>query len=160
MGPDTEAFVNFIYYNTIRTLKPGHIRYSFMLTEGGVVYDDGVSTRPGQNRFFISCSSSHVEGVMLNLEARRQDGNGTDRIFVHYTTMQWATLTLSGPKARNVLATLGLVLDISGEAFKHMSFREAVCNSTPLRTARVSFTGEVSFEISLTSSAAPALWIT
>lgn len=153
MGPDAEAFVNFIYYNTIATLKSGKIRYGFMLTEGGAVFDDGVIARLDANRFVISCSSSHVDSVRTHLEAWRQDGNDPDRIFIHDTTQHWATLTVTGPKARAILKTLGLDTDLP-----HMSLRETEWQNTPLRLARVSFTGDTSFELSLRATQAPALW--
>lgn len=158
MGPDAEAFVNFMYYNTMKTLKPGFIRYGFMLTEGGVVFDDGVVARMGPDRFVISCSSSHVEGVYLNLEGWRQDGNDPDRIFVHDTTFHWSTVTLSGPRARDVMKTLELDIDLSPEAFPHMTFRETNWKGRPLRVARVSFTGDVSFEMSIGSKHVGKLW--
>ena len=158
MGPDAEDFVNFIYYNTIKTLKPGFIRYGFMLTEGGIVYDDGVIARMGQNRFVISCSSSHVDGVNGLLEAWRQDGNDPDRIFVHDTTQHWATVTITGPKARAIVSDLDLGIDVSAEAFPHMQFREGQFDGTPARVARVSFTGDVSFEISIRAAKVADLW--
>ena len=158
MGPDAEAFVNFVYYNTINTLKPGHIRYGFMLTEQGVVYDDGVITRIDENRFIISCSSSHVDGVYAHLEAWRQDGNDPDRIFVHDTTQNWATLALTGPKARAILSKVDLGIDLSNNAFPHMQMRTGTFERYPVRVARVSFTGDTSFEISIRADAAVTLW--
>ncbi|MEO0773328.1 MAG: glycine cleavage T C-terminal barrel domain-containing protein, partial [Pseudomonadota bacterium] len=158
MGPDAEDFVNFIYYNTIKTLKPGRIRYGFMLSEGGIVYDDGVIARVDQNRFIISCSSSHVDGVRTHLEAWRQDGNDPDRIFIHDTTQNWATLTVTGPKARDTLGALGLTADLSKDALPHMAFLETTWADTPLRIARVSFSGDLSFELSIRRNKASDLW--
>jgi sarcosine oxidase subunit alpha len=158
MGPDAEAFVNFIYYTTINTLKPGHIRYGFMLTEGGIVLDDGVIARLGQNRFVISCSSSHVDSVRMHLEAWRQDGNDPDRIFIHDLTQHWATVTVAGPKARDILMALALDVDLSPDVFPHMTLRDAHFEQTPLRIARVSFTGDLSYELSIRCAKAPALW--
>ena len=158
MGLDAEAFVNFIYYNTIATLKPGHIRYGFMLTEGGIVFDDGVISRVDQNRFIISCSSSHADSVRAHLEGWRQDGNNPDHIFIHDMTQQWATITVTGPQARTIVDALGLDLDISAKAFPHMTFRETKYNGATLRVSRVSFTGDTSFELSIKASAASHLW--
>jgi sarcosine oxidase subunit alpha len=158
MGPDAEAFVNFIYYNTIKTLKPGAIRYGFMLTERGVVYDDGVIMRLGQDRFVISCSSSHVDGVNGLLEAWRQDGNDPDRIFVHDTTANWPTVTVTGPKARDIVSTLDTDVEFSPDAFPHMTFRETTFQNAPARIARVSFTGDVGYEVSVPVSKVEALW--
>lgn len=158
MGPDATAFVNFMFYNTMATLKPGQIRYGFLLTEGGIVYDDGVVSCLGENHFLISCSSSHVDGVRGMLETWRQDGNDPDQIFVHDLTMHWATLTVTGPQARDIVETLGLEADLSSDALPHMRFAISTWNETPMRIARVSFSGDLSFELSLRSSMAPALW--
>ncbi|MCK0151387.1 2Fe-2S iron-sulfur cluster-binding protein [Marivita sp. S6314] len=158
MGPDAEAFLNFVYYNTIRTMKPGQIRYGFMLTEGGIVYDDGVVSRVGQNRFIVSCSSSHVDGVRAHLEAWRQDGNDPDRIFVHDLTQHWATVTVTGPKARDLVGALGLEVDLSAAAFPHMTFREARFHGHTVRIARVSFSGDLCYEMSIRASQAERLW--
>ncbi len=158
IGPDAEDFVNFIYYNTIRTLKPGHIRYGFMLTEAGIIFDDGVIARMDQNRFIISCSSSHVDGVGRLLENWRQDGHDPDRTFVHDTTANWATITISGPRARDIIGTLDLGLDLRPEAFAHMTMRETTFKDAPARVARVSFTGDASFEVSVPLSKAETLW--
>ncbi len=158
MGPDAEAFVDFVYYNKIRTLKPGHLRYGFLLTEKGVVYDDGVLFRMGPNRFIISCSSSHAEGVTSMLESWRQDGNDPDRIFIHDTTNHWSTVTVTGRKARDMVSTLDLDVDLSADAFPHMTFRQTSWNGISMRIARVSFTGEVSFEMSVPAAHVETLW--
>ena len=94
-----------------------------MLTETGIVYDDGVIARMDQDRFVISCSSSHVDGVARMLETWRQDGHDPDRIFIHDMTQNWATVTVSGPQARNIVETLDLALDFSPQRFPHMTFQ-------------------------------------
>ncbi|MEZ5801890.1 MAG: hypothetical protein R3E51_00260 [Rhizobiaceae bacterium] len=73
IGPGAAGFLDFIYYNTMSTLSPGRCRCGFILTEGGNVYDDGVLVRLDENRFVVSCSSSHVAGVHALLEEWRQD---------------------------------------------------------------------------------------
>jgi len=156
MGPDAEKFLNFVYYNTIATLKPGHIRYGFMLTEGGIVFDDGVVARVDQNRFIVSCSSSHVAGVTALLESWRQDGNDPDRVFIHDTTQNWATITLTGPRVRKVMQALDLGIALAD--FPHMTWQAGQFDDTPLRVARVSFTGDTSFEITLPVAQAGMLW--
>ena len=158
MGPDAAAFADFIYYNTVSTLKPGSLRYGFMLTEGGIVFDDGVIARLDRDRFVISCSSSHVDAVRTHLEAWRQDGNNPDRIFVHDTTQQWATVAVTGPRARDILADLAPGPNLSAPSFPHMTLRDGRLDGTPLRIARVSFTGDLSFEISIRRAMAARLW--
>jgi sarcosine oxidase subunit alpha len=158
IGPDATAFLNFVYYNTMATLKPGAIRYGFMLTEGGHVFDDGVLARLDEHRFVVSCSSSHVDAVAEHLEAWRQDGWDPDRVFVHDTTESLPTVTVTGPAARRIVATLGLGLDLSVDAFPHMAVREGRFDGAPARVARVSFTGDASFEISVPVAKVGALW--
>ncbi len=158
LGPDAEKFVNFVFYNTISTLKPGHIRYGFLLSERGIIFDDGVVTRIDENRFIISCSSSHVDPVNRALEGWRQDGNNPDSVFVHDTTQNWSTITISGPQAREILTVLDLGVDLSPEAFPHMNFRQGNFASDPARISRVSFTGDLSYEISVPLSNTSLLW--
>lgn len=158
MGPDAAAFMSFVYYNTMHTLQPGRLRYGFMLSESGVVYDDGVLARLGPDHFVVSCSSSHADGVRAHLEAWRQDGNDPDKIFIHDATQQWATVTVTGPQARDVLAGLELNLDLSPAAFPHMHLRDTTWRDMALRVARVSFSGDLSFEVSVRASAAEMLW--
>jgi len=92
------------------------------------------------------------------LEAWRQDGNDPDRIFIHDTTQHWSTITIAGPKAREIVATLDLGIDVSAEAFAHMTHHGGVFGGVTMRVARVSFTGDTSFEISIPSTQATALW--
>ncbi|PUB16269.1 FAD-dependent oxidoreductase [Yoonia sediminilitoris] len=158
MGPDAAGFLNFVYYNSIANLPAGKIRYGFMLTERGIIYDDGVMARLDENHFVVSCSSSHVSGVTALLEAWRQDGHDPDRVFVHNVTQAWATVTVTGPKARDVVAALDLGIDLQAEAFAHMSLRLGTYDGMPVRVCRVSFTGELSFEISIARDSAPNLW--
>ena len=158
MGPDAADFLNFIYYNTVTNLAPGRILYGFMLNENGIVMDDGVLTRVAENRFIVSCSSSHVSTVEKHLERWRQDGNDPDRVFVHDTTLNWGTVTISGPKAREIVAGLGLGIAVDAQSLPHMHFREGTFDGSPARVARVSFTGDLSYEVSVRTKSLRALW--
>ena len=153
-GPDAERFVDFIYYNTMATLKPGRIRYGFMLNESGTVFDDGVLSRIGPDHFIVSCSSSHVDAVAAMLDTWRQDQFDASRVFVQDSTAQWATLTLSGQASRAMLTAVFPGLDLDDEVFPHMSFTKL----DSVRISRVSFTGDRSYEINVASSQAAALW--
>lgn len=156
LGPDAEAFVEFVYYNTMRTLAPGRVRYGFMLTEGGAVFDDGVLLRMAPDRFVVSCSSSHVEAVARHLDIWRQDRFDPDRVHVQDTTDGWATLTLTGPRARQALLRLDLGIDLGDQQVPHMS--HTVLPGGALRLARVSFTGDRSYELTVPSPDAPLFW--
>jgi len=158
IGPDAEAFLNFVFYNTMKTLAPGRLRYGFLLTEGGAIFDDGVLARLAPEHFVFSCSSSHVDAVRLHLEAWRQDGNDPDRIFIHDMTQAACVLTVTGPKARAIVSNLDLDIDFSVEAFAHMTWRAGHFQGAPIRVARVSFTGDTSFEITVPHLQATTLW--
>lgn len=158
MGPDASAFLNFIYYNTMSNLKPGRVRYGFMLTEGGRVFDDGVTARLSETHFVVSCSSAHADAVMAHLEQWRQDGNDPDRIYIHDVSDQWSTVTIAGPKATGIVAQLGLSIVTGEEAFPHMSIRSCELAGRTVRVARVSFTGDASYEVSISSLHAEGLW--
>ncbi|MGD0640521.1 MAG: sarcosine oxidase subunit alpha family protein [Roseiarcus sp.] len=148
MGPDAAAFLDFNSYMTMSTLRPGRIRYGLMLQENGVVYDDGVVARLDADRFLVSCSTSHVAGVHARLEDWRQDQFDPSRVFVHNATAQWATLTVSGPLSRKLVERLDLGVDLADAALPHMALAEGRFANDAARVARVSFTGDRSYEVS------------
>ncbi len=157
-GPSAGELVDYNSYNTLSTLKPGRLRYGFMLTEAGVIYDDGVTAKVADDHYVVSCSSGHVAGVVLRLEEWRQDRFDPARVFVHNLTSHWATLTASGPKAKQLVASLALGVDLDDAALPHMAIASGEFAGKPARVARVSFTGDRSYEISVPSSKARALW--
>ncbi|RUU58672.1 sarcosine oxidase subunit alpha family protein [Mesorhizobium sp. M2C.T.Ca.TU.002.02.1.1] len=158
VGPRAAEFVDFIYYNTMSTLKPGHCRYGFMLSENGVVFDDGVLVRLDEHRFIVSCSSSHVAAVHARLEEWRQDRFGRDAVYIHNATAQYATLTVSGPNARQVVEALDLGAALDDASLPHMAIAAGRFAGDEVRIARVSFTGDRSYEISIRADRAEALW--
>ena len=156
-GPDAAAFLNLMYYNEVANLKPGRLRYVLLLREAGIVYDDGVIARLGPERYLLSPSSSHTAGVLAMLEAWRQTEYPAMRVAFHDVTGAWATFAVSGPHSRDVLAKL-TGIDLSAEALPHMAFAEGAILGVAGRIARVSFTGERSYEVSVPSGHAGALW--
>ncbi|MBS9721938.1 (2Fe-2S)-binding protein [Tianweitania sp. BSSL-BM11] len=157
IGPDAGALVDYNSYNTLSTLKPGRIRYGFMLTESGVIYDDGVTTKIADDHYVVSCSSGHVAGVVARLEEWRQDRFDPARVFVHNSTPQWATLTASGPRARKLVSSLSLGVDLDDAVLPHMAFADGQFDGAMARVSRVSFTGDRSYEIAVPSSKAANL---
>jgi sarcosine oxidase subunit alpha len=158
IGPSAAAFLDFIYYGSVSSMRPGRLRYGFMLSESGVIYDDGVLARLDENRFIVSCSSSHVAGVYARLEEWRQDRGLQSQVFVNDATAAQATVTISGPESRALIASLDLGLPLDEPAFPHMHLAEGDFGGDPVRIARVSFTGDRSYEISIRSDRAEALW--
>ena len=122
IGPDAAALADFHSYNRLSTLKAGRIRYGFVLQESGVVLDDGVTLRLSEDRFLVSCSSGHTDAVRTRLELWRQDRFDAAHVFVHDTTAQWATLTVTGPRSRDLIDAAGLEVALDDEALPHMAF--------------------------------------
>jgi sarcosine oxidase subunit alpha len=157
-GPDAAAFLNLIYYNEVANLKPGRIRYCLLLRETGVVYDDGVVARIAPDRYLLSPSSSHTTGVLAVLEQWHQTEYPSMQVAFHDVTSAWATFAVSGSKSREVVAALGTDIDLSDSALPHMSLAYGTICGLRGRIARVSFTGERSYEISVPAGHGAALW--
>jgi sarcosine oxidase subunit alpha len=157
IGPDAAAFLDFNSYMTISTLQPGRLRYFLLLQENGVVFDDGVIARLSPERFVVSCSTSHVAAVHARLEDWRQDQFDPSRVYVHNATAHWTTLTVSGPRSRQLVERLELGIDLADAALPHMALAEGRFAGETARTARVSFTGDRSYEISVRATRAEAL---
>ncbi|HEX9170203.1 MAG TPA: 2Fe-2S iron-sulfur cluster-binding protein [Roseiarcus sp.] len=157
IGPDAAKLVDFHSYNRLSTLKPGKIRYGFLLQESGIVFDDGVTLRLGDDRFLVSCSSGHTDAVRMRLELWRQDRFDPARVFIHDTTAQWATLTVTGPRSRDLVEAAGIEVALDDQSLPHMAFAMAEFEHAPLRIARVSFTGDRSYELSVPARRAGAL---
>ncbi|MBK0399555.1 (2Fe-2S)-binding protein [Limibaculum sp. M0105] len=145
IGPGAPELLDFANYVRMSTLRPGRARYGFMLAESGVVYDDGVVLRLAEDRFIVSASSSHVAGVLLRLEDARQDRFDPSRVVLHDVTAHWVTLTVTGPRARDLLDEA----EIAVPEMPHMGVAETTEAGHPMRIARVSFTGDLSYEVSV-----------
>lgn len=157
-GRDAAEFLNRMYMNNVPTLKPGNIRYALVLNDGGTITDDGVFTKLTDNHYLLSPSSASADRFAATLEEWHQTAWPHYDVVITPVTTQWATLTLSGPKARQVLQKLDSDIDFGREAFPHMSFRAGHLLGVPVRISRVSFTGEVSYEVNVPATYAEGLW--
>jgi len=157
-GPDAAEFLNRMYANTMSTLQPGKVRYGLMLKEQGVILDDGVCARLSEVDYWVNTTSSGAARMAGWFEEWLQCEWPQLRVVITDVTSAWATFTLAGPRAREVLAALASDIDVSREAFPHMHVRVGrVCGVT-CRILRVSFTGELSYEISVPADCGAALW--
>lgn len=153
-GPDAARFLDLMIYNAIGNLAPGRVRYALMLNENGKVFDDGVVARLGPERFLLSPSSSHTAGVVAALEEWRQCEYLDMKVRVEDVTAAWGTVAVTGPRAHAVLDKLETDI-VPGP---HMSVAEGTVLGALGRIARVSYTGEAGFEISVPAGRADALW--
>ena len=158
VGPDAEVFMNLMYTNAWDTLKPGRCRYGIMLREDGFVYDDGVVGRLSQDRFHVTTTTGGAPRVMHHMEDYLQTEFPHLKVWLTSTTEQWAVIAVQGPKAREILEPLVEDIDISNEAFPHMSVREGKICGVPTRLFRMSFTGEAGYEVNVPADYGQSVW--
>jgi sarcosine oxidase subunit alpha len=158
VGPDAAAFLERMYANAFQKLEVGRCRYGLMLSEAGFLMDDGVIARLAPDRFHVTTTTGGAPRVFAHMEDYLQTEFTDLRVWLTSTTEQWATIAVQGPKARDCVAPLVEGLDLSNEAFPHMSMREARVCSVPSRLMRVSFTGELGYEINAPAHFGRAVW--
>lgn len=158
VGPDAAEFLNLMYTNAWDTLKPGRCRYGIMLREDGFVYDDGVVGRLAEDRFHVTTTTGGAPRVMNHMEDYLQTEFPHLKVWLTSTTEQWAVIAVQGPKAREIIAPFVEGIDISNEAFPHMSVREGKICGVPTRLFRMSFTGETGFEVNVPADYGQAVW--
>ena len=157
-GPDAAEFLDRIYTNTFSTLKVGRARYGLMLNELGFLMDDGVTVRLAENHFLMHTTSGGADRVGAWLEEWLQTEWHHYKVFVTPVTEQWAQFAIAGPKARAVLDKLGCSFGLSVDEFPFMSVQEGTVGDYPVRAFRISFSGELSFEIATPANFGGGLW--
>jgi len=158
VGPDAAEFLNRMYVNAWTKLAPGRCRYGLMLGENGFLLDDGVVGRLAADRFHVTTTTGGAPRVLALMEDYLQTEWPDLRVWLTSVTEQWAVLAVQGPRARDVLAPLVGGVDIVAAAMPHMSVVEGRILGVPMRLFRVSFTGELGFEVNVPSGAAAAVW--
>jgi len=157
-GPDTAEFLNRIYTNAWSKLDIGKCRYGLMLKEDGMVMDDGVTTRLGENHFLMTTTTGNAATVMGWLEEWLQTEWPKLKVYCNSVTEAWATISICGPKARALLSEFTSDIDLSAEAFPFMTVKQGTIAGIPARVFRISFTGESAFEINVPASYGLSLW--
>ena len=158
VGPDAAEFLNRMYTNPWKALEPGRCRYGLLLREDGFITDDGVSARMAPDRFHLTTTTGGAARVLNMMEDYLQTEWPDLNVWLTSTTEQWAVIALQGPKARAVIAPLVEGIDLSAEAFPHMAVREGTICGVPTRLFRVSFTGELGFEINVPAAFGRHVW--
>ena len=157
-GRDAAELLNRVYTNAWSKLEVGRCRYGLMLGEDGMVFDDGVTARLGPHHYLMSTTTGGAARVLAWLEEWGQTEWPELEVFMTSVTEQWATVSVSGPNARRLLAELTDDLALDGDAFPFMSFQEGNVAGVPARVMRISFTGELSFEINIPASHGLTVW--
>ena len=157
-GPDSAEFLNRIYTNSWLKLAPGKARYGLMLKEDGMVMDDGVTTHLKPNHFHMTTTTGGAATVLDWLEEWHQTEWPDLNVYFTSVTEQWAVVSICGPNSRKLLAELSPSLALSAESFPFMTMKEANVAGIEARIFRISFTGELSFEINVPRRHGVSLW--
>jgi sarcosine oxidase subunit alpha len=157
-GPDAATFLDRVYANRCETLKVGRCRYGLMLSDDGMLMDDGVIVRTASDRFLITTTTGNAALVMQHLEDLSQTEWPELRVYLTSVTEHWSASVVTGPHARRLLDKVVSGVDLSNEAFPHLSFAEAVIEGLPVRLHRISFTGELSYEVHASAEYGLRIW--
>ncbi len=158
-GPDAGIFLDMMYTNMMSTLKPGRCRYGLMCSENGFLMDDGVVARIDNETFLCHTTSGGVDHIYAHMEEWLQTEWWDWDVYVVNATEQWSQIAVVGPKAREVLHDVG-GMDLCSQTMPFMTWADGVLDKFPVRIYRISFSGELSFEIAVPAGQALSLWET
>ena len=157
-GPDVVEFLERIYTHDIGKMKVGRCAYGIMLGEDGMLMDDGVMARIGEQQFYLTTTTGGAANVMSWLEAWLQTEWPELDVYLTSLTDQFSTIAVAGPKSRQVLEKLGCSLDLGREEFPFMCVKDAQLAGVAVQLFRVSFSGELAFEVNVDSRFAADMW--
>jgi len=157
-GPDAGRFVDMLYTNKMSTLKPGRCRYGLMCNENGFLMDDGVVARLDEDTFLCHTTTGGAEHIHGWMEDWLQCEWWDWKVYTANVTEQWAQIAVVGPNARKLLEKLGSDTDLSAEALPFMAWTDAKIGGFDARAFRISFSGELSYEVAVPASQGRAFW--
>jgi len=157
-GPDAAEFLNRVYTNAWLKLPVGKARYGVMLREDGIVMDDGTTTRISENHYHMTTTTAQAANVLSHLEYYLQIVWPELNVNVVSTTEQWAGAAIAGPKSRSLLQKLFPGVDVSNEGLPFMGYLESALFGIPARIFRISFSGELAYEVNVESDNGNFMW--
>ncbi|MCU7727832.1 2Fe-2S iron-sulfur cluster-binding protein [Actinoplanes sp. KI2] len=157
-GPDAAVLLDRLYTNMMSTLEVGFIRYGVMCRPDGMVLDDGTVSRLAEDRFLVTTTTGNAAAVLDWMEEWLQTEWPELRVHCTSVTEQWATAAVVGPRSRDVVAALAPGLDVSRAGFGFMTWRDTDIAGLPGRICRISFSGELAYELNVSWWDAVALW--
>jgi sarcosine oxidase subunit alpha len=158
VGPDAAEFLNRIYTNAWTRLAPGRCRYGLVLKEDGYIFDDGVVARLADDRFHVTTTTGGAARVLQHMEDYLQTEWPDLEVYLTSITDQYTVIALQGPMAREVLAPFVDGVDLANDAFAHMAVRTGAVCGVPCRLFRVSFSGELGYELNVPSDYGQPVW--
>ncbi|MEL6336983.1 MAG: sarcosine oxidase subunit alpha family protein [Pseudomonadota bacterium] len=157
-GPDAGRFLDRVYTNMMSSLKLGRCRYGLMCNENGFLMDDGVVARLAEDRFLCHTTTGGADRIHAHLEEWLQTEWWDLKVHTLNVTEQWAQVAVAGPNARRLIEAIGTDIDISAEALPFMSWADGTVAGLPARLYRISFSGELGFEVAVPATHGMALW--
>ncbi len=157
-GPDATRFLDFIYANTFSTLAIGRARYGIMLREDGMMFDDGTTARLGPEHFLVTTTTANAAAVLEHLEFHLQATCAGLDVVLTDVTDQWAQFAVAGPRSRAVVQAVAPGLDLGNDAFPFMAAGAATVAGIPGRVFRISFSGELAYEVAVPAAHAITVW--
>ena len=157
-GSDAAVFLDRVYTAGFRRLGVGRCRYGLMLQENGYIFDDGVTARMAEDRYLMHTTTGNAEVVFAWLEFWRQTEWPSLDVHLTSVTDHWVTAAVVGPKSRDVLRKVCTDIDFDSDAFRFMDVREGHVAGVPARVFRISFSGELSFEVNVPANHGRQVW--
>ncbi len=157
-GPDAGEFLNRIYTNGWLKLGINRARYGFMLGEDGMVMDDGVTIRLAEDHYFMHTTTGGAARVLAWMERWLQSEWPELKVYLTSVTDHWATAAVVGPNSRKVVSAVCEGIDFSAEAFPFLSSREGTAAGVPARVNRISFSGELAYEVNISANYGRHMW--
>ena len=156
-GPDAAEFIDRLYANGMKSLKVGRLRYGVMLREDGIVLDDGVVARLSEQEFALSTTTANAAKVLANCEHLLQTAWRDLKVHVTTETDQWTVIAVAGPKSRSLLSD-ATGADLGNESLPANSFVHVTISGATCRLHRVSYSGELAYEVFVPARAGRAVW--
>ncbi|MEX3931957.1 sarcosine oxidase subunit alpha family protein [Paraburkholderia phymatum] len=157
-GPDAAKLLNWMYTNPWSKLEVGKCRYGLMLDENGMVFDDGVTVRLGEQHFMMTTTTGGAARVLTWMERWLQTEWPNMKVRLASVTDHWATFAVVGPKSRKVVQKVCSDIDFANEAFPFMSYRNGTVAGVKARVMRISFSGELAYEVNVPANMGRAVW--
>ena len=157
-GPHAARFLDFIYANTFSTLPVGRARYGIMLREDGMLLDDGTTSRLGPEHFLVTTTTANGAAVLEHLEFHLQAVCQDLDVLLTDVGDQWAQFAVAGPRSRDVLAAVVAGIDLSAQALPFMGAAAATIAGIEGRVFRISFSGELAYELAVPANCARQVW--
>ena len=159
-GPEAAQFLDFLYANTFSTLPVGRARYGIMLREDGMMFDDGTTSRLGPEHFLVTTTTANATAVLEHMEFQLQANCPQLRVALADVTDQWAQFAIAGPRAREVLQSALPDNDVSASGFPFMAAGAVAIAGIAARLFRISFSGELAYELAVPARHALLAWET